>query len=68
MIDNLNGNYSKWAVSFKLYDTYGFPIDLTQDILRNKKIEVDIDDFRNVWRIKKKKQEAIDWIWWHSYR
>ena len=32
-------------VAFRLYDTYGFPFDLTQDALRNRGIEVDTGGF-----------------------
>ena len=32
-------------VAFKLYDTYGFPLDLTQDALKSRGIAVDTDAF-----------------------
>ena len=59
MIDNLNGKtILNGQSAFKLYDTYGFPIDLTQDILRNKKIEVDIDDFKKCLEDQKEKARS----------
>ena len=32
-------------VAFKLYDTYGFPLDLTQDALKGRGVAVDVDGF-----------------------
>ncbi len=43
-------------VAFKLYDTYGFPLDLTQDALKSRGITVDTDGFAT--SMEKQKEEA----------
>jgi alanyl-tRNA synthetase len=37
-------------VAFKLYETYGFPIDLTEDILKSKSLKFDKDRFGELMR------------------
>jgi len=49
--DTLSGE-----TAFKLYDTYGFPLDLTQDALKLKEIEVDTKGFDAA--MAKQKEEA----------
>jgi alanyl-tRNA synthetase len=39
--------------AFKLYDTYGFPIDLTTEILEEKGFEVDTDGFQKAMQVQK---------------
>jgi len=39
------GGTLKGEVAFKLYDTFGFPLDLTQDVLRARNIAVDTAGF-----------------------
>ena len=51
--DQLSGD-----VAFKLYDTYGFPLDLTQDSLRQREIGVDTDTFDKCMDEQKAKARA----------
>ncbi len=39
------GGVLRGEAAFKLYDTFGFPLDLTQDALRGKGMSVDLDGF-----------------------
>ena len=60
------------AAAFKLYDTYGFPLDLTQDALREKGRGVDTDGFDTAMAAQKAKArtawsgigEAADASFW----
>ncbi len=44
-IAQLEGDTIPGDIVFKLYDTYGFPLDLTADIAREHKLEIDQDGF-----------------------
>jgi alanyl-tRNA synthetase len=44
--------------AFKLYDTFGFPLDLTQDALREKGREADVDGFNKAMDAQKAKARA----------
>ena len=61
--DNVNGRQA-----FELYDTFGFPIDLTQLLAKENNIEVDIEEFKIALQEQKDrsradaKKESGDWI------
>jgi alanyl-tRNA synthetase len=52
------GDMLKGDVAFKLYDTYGFPLDLTQDVLRARNIKVDVAGFESAMDEQRAKARA----------
>ena len=48
---NLEGNMIDATVAFRLYDTYGFPIELTEELAKDNNLEVDVEGFKE--RFKK---------------
>lgn len=51
--DTLNGK-----TAFRLYDTFGFPIEMTQEICREKGYKVDLDGYHNAYAEHQKKSQA----------
>ncbi|MBN1573561.1 MAG: alanine--tRNA ligase [Deltaproteobacteria bacterium] len=45
-------------VAFRLYDTYGFPLDLTEDIIKGESIEIDIGGFEEAMAKQRDKSKA----------
>jgi len=60
-IENLDGDILSGEVAFKLYDTYGFPLDLTCDILKSLWYQVDTDGFYTA-MAEQKKRSMLSWI------
>jgi len=56
--DMKEGEALAGQTAFKLYDTYGFPLDLTQDALRDRGIQVDTDGFDAAMAEQKAKARA----------
>lgn len=45
-------------IAFKLYDTYGFPLDLTEDMLRDRDLKVDLAKFDELMNAQKAMAKA----------
>jgi alanyl-tRNA synthetase len=57
----VSGSTLSGQTAFKLYDTFGFPLDLTQDALREKGVDVDVEGFNHAMSEQKAKARAA-WI------
>jgi alanyl-tRNA synthetase len=56
-----DGQVLSGETAFKLYDTYGFPLDLTQDALRARNIAVDLEGFQ-VAMARQKTEARASWV------
>lgn len=57
-LPKLNNGILPGDVAFKLFDTYGFPLDLTQMILRDKNFDVDVAGFERAMAEQKERSRA----------
>ncbi|HAT3856119.1 TPA: alanine--tRNA ligase [Legionella pneumophila] len=57
-IKNLKGQELSGEVAFKLYDTYGFPIDLTADIIREQGLHIDMETFNQLMQQQREQSQA----------
>jgi alanyl-tRNA synthetase len=58
---NVPGKVLPGEMAFKLYDTYGFPLDLTKDILKGKGMIVDDAGFEQAMQ-KQKELARASWV------
>ena len=57
-ISNLKGDVLPGDTVFQLYDTYGFPVDLTADIAREHDLNIDMEEFDRAMAIQKESARA----------
>jgi len=58
-IDNLQGKQIPGEILFRLYDTYGFPIDLTADVVREYGLTIDIIGFEKEMDRQRNQSKAV---------
>ena len=57
-IEDLSGDTIPGEIVFRLYDTYGFPVDLTADVARERGLKVDLDAFEAAMEEQRRRARA----------
>ncbi len=58
VLDDIEGSEIPGETAFKLYDTYGFPLDLTADIAREKNMTIDQQGFETAMQAQRERARA----------
>ena len=59
IVTDLSGKTISGEAVFKLYDTFGFPVDLTEQMAREKRLSVDIKGFDKAMEEQRKKSRSV---------
>ena len=59
-IRHLEGNTLSGKDAFKLFDTFGFPIEMTEELAKENNLNVDIDEFNKCFKEHQEKSRTID--------
>ncbi len=57
-IASLKGKTIAGDIAFKLYDTYGFPLDLTADIARERGLNIDMEAYEKAMQMQRERAQA----------
>ncbi|WP_372834172.1 alanine--tRNA ligase [Pontibacterium sp.] len=57
-MDELDGKVISGETVFKLYDTYGFPVDLTADVARENELTIDMKGFETAMEAQRERARA----------
>ena len=58
VVNNLEGDLINRDIAFRLYDTFGFPIELTEELAREMNLKVDVEGFKQKFKEHQEKSRA----------
>ena len=58
VISHIPGDVFPGKTAFRLYDTYGFPLEMTQELAKEQGKEVDVEGYKNAFAEHQKKSSA----------
>ena len=60
VIKKLDGNVISGEDAFKLFDTFGFPLEMTEELAKENGYEVDVKGFEQAFKVHQEKSKTID--------